>query len=103
MSAESEEWGLDEFHVEDEMVESPEPVGGDGGGGLVRGVVWTLVGGAGVVMALAVVLPTHTHGASRSARLQWQQRRAEIAQAVQEQKEGAKECSETAEEQEDGR
>jgi hypothetical protein len=84
MTADENDLDLDEIHVEDELIEPPEPVEKGSATGSISGCFWSIVAGGGLMVLLTGLAPTCTHGATRSVRLEWERRKAAVAEAVQE-------------------
>jgi hypothetical protein len=84
MTADENDWDLDDIHVEDELIEAPEPVGKGSAPSSISGCIWSVVAGGGLMVLLTGLAPTCTHGATRSVRLEWERREAAVAEAVQE-------------------
>ena len=76
MSAEANEWGLDEIHVEDDLYYLPEP---QRPGVLARWGAWVLLAGAAVVFAVMGLAATCSRGGDRSVRLRSTPRSADAA------------------------
>ena len=67
---------------ENQPIGEPQPIDPREGRKILKRLGGVLAATAGFAFFAALLLPTRTSGASRSARLQWQQRQNEIQEVI---------------------
>jgi len=66
-----------------QLIEAPKPIAADKGLSIWQGIGAIVVTIGGVVTFALLTTPTRLAGATRSARLRWQQRQQEVQQAIE--------------------